>query len=153
MLKEMNILQASNEVLHAYLQVNHKITEEMRGHFGKSNLTFPQTLVLTLLDSDGPMPISALARATGSANSTISGIVDRLEHSGLVRRVRSEQDRRVIFVEVTEQYHENREQLGSFAIQRFDHAVNSMDEEQVRAVLNGLSILSQALDNQKEIDN
>lgn len=142
-------MQASNEVLHAYLQVNQKITEEMRGHFGKSNLTFPQTLVLALLDSDGPMPISSLAKATGSANSTVSGIVDRLERSGLVRRVRSEQDRRVIFVEVTEQYHQCREELGSFAIQRFHDAVDAMEDDQVRAVLNGLTILAQALDNHK----
>ncbi len=145
-------MQASNEVLHAYLQVSHKITEEMRGHFGKSTLTYPQTLVLALLDCDGPMPISSLARAAGSANSTVSGIVDRLENAGLVRRVRSEQDRRVIFVEVTERYHEGRDQAGSFAMQRFDRAVNSMDEEQLRAVLNGLSILSRALEEQKEKD-
>lgn len=140
-------MQASNEVLHAYLQVSQKITEEMRGHFGKCNLTFPQTLVLALLDNDGPMPISMLAKATGSANSTVSGIVDRLERSGLVRRVRSGQDRRVIFVEVTEQYHENREELGSYTTRRFDDAVNAMDEDQVRAVLNGLNILAQALEN------
>lgn len=139
-------LQASNEVLHAYLQVHHRISEEMRGHFGKSNLTFPQTLVLALLDNDGPMPISALARATGSANSTVSGIVDRLEKVGLLRRVRSEQDRRVIFVEVTEQYHAAREELNCYAIQRFNDAVNGLDDEQVRKVLDGLSILSQALE-------
>ena len=43
------------------------------------------------------MPISALAEAAGSANSTISGVVDRLEKMGLVQRVRSDSDRRVIY--------------------------------------------------------
>ena len=32
------------------------------------------------------MPISALAERTGSANSTVSGIVDRLEKLELARR-------------------------------------------------------------------
>lgn len=141
-------MQASNEVLHAYLQVSHQISEEMRGHFGKSNLTFPQALALTLLDNDGPMPISALAKAAGSANSTISGVVDRLEKMGLIRRVRSEQDRRVIFVEVTEQYHASKEELGSYAVRRFHEAVNALDEEEVRAILNGLALLSRALDQE-----
>lgn len=122
----------------------------MRGHFGKSTLTFPQMLVLVLLDSDGPMPISALARATGSANSTISGVVDRLERAGLLRRVRSEQDRRVIFVEVTEQYHTVRDQVDSYAARRFHEAVNALDEEQLRTVLSGLSILNQALGGETE---
>ena len=58
-------------------------------------LTFPQALVLTVLGEDGPVPISALAERTGSANSTVSGIVDRLEKAGLARRQRSsETDRR-----------------------------------------------------------
>ncbi|MCD7838594.1 MAG: MarR family transcriptional regulator, partial [Clostridiales bacterium] len=103
-------MQAANEVLHAYLQVNRRISEELRGHFGKQNLTFPQTLVLTLLDSDGPMPISTLAKATGSANSTISGVVDRLENAGRLRRVRAEQDRRGSFVEGSDKYRELQEE-------------------------------------------
>ena len=53
---------------------------------------------------DGPVPISALAERTGSANSTVSGIVDRLEKLGLARRQRSETDRRVIYVCATEKY-------------------------------------------------
>ena len=48
------------------------------------------------------MPISQLAQCTGSANSTVSGIVDRLERMGLVKRVRCEQDRRVIYVALTD---------------------------------------------------
>ena len=50
------------------------------------------------------MPISQLARYIGSANSTVSGIVDRLEKMGLVERIRSEEDRRVIYVCLTEKY-------------------------------------------------
>lgn len=143
-------MQAANEVLHAYLQVSRRISEELRGHFGKLNLTFPQTLVLTLLDSDGPMPISALAKATGSANSTISGVVDRLERSGLLRRVRSEQDRRVIFVEVTEKYRAIQEESKNYALSRFSDSINSLSEEELNQVLNGLLLLQGALEQAKQ---
>lgn len=50
------------------------------------------------------MPISRLAQQIGSANSTVSGIVDRLEKLKLVERVRSEEDRRVIYVALTDEY-------------------------------------------------
>jgi len=50
------------------------------------------------------MPISRLAQYIGSANSTVSGIVDRLEKLKLVERVRSEEDRRVIYVALTDEY-------------------------------------------------
>ena len=53
------------------------MSQQFRSHFGRLNLTFPQALVLTVLGEDGPLPISALAERTGSANSTVSGIVER----------------------------------------------------------------------------
>ena len=91
-------MSTSNDILHEYLQVSRHITEKFRVYYGKLNLTYPQSIVLAILEADGPMPISTLAEAAGSANSTISGVVDRLEKMGLVQRVRSDSDRRVIYV-------------------------------------------------------
>ena len=67
-----------DQILMHYLQVSQHMSQQFRNHFGKLNLTFPQALALNILGSEGPMPISRLAERTGSANSTISGIVDRL---------------------------------------------------------------------------
>ena len=61
----------------SYLRVTQHMSQQFRSHFGRLDLTFPQALVLTVLGEDGPVPISALAERTGSANSTVSGIVDR----------------------------------------------------------------------------
>ena len=69
-------MNRSNEILHAYLQVSRHISEKFRIYYGKLNLTYPQSIVLAILEADGPMPISALAEAAGSANSTISGVVE-----------------------------------------------------------------------------
>lgn len=143
-------MEKSKEILHAYLQVSRHITEELRGHFGKMNLTFPQTLVLTLLDSDGPMPISSLAKATGSANSTISGVIDRLERAGLVRRVRSEQDRRVIYVEVTEKYSAIQNENKNHAIARFSESISSLNEEEMDQIVAALNLLRDAMEESED---
>ena len=76
-------MQTAKQILHGYLRLYRSISEEYRGQFGTVTLTFPQTLVLSLLSAEGPMPISELAKATGSANSTISGVLDRLEQMEL----------------------------------------------------------------------
>ena len=107
----MQNMQSAKEILHTYLRIYRSISEEYRGRFGNINLTFPQTLVLSLLSSEGSMPISELARATGSANSTISGVLDRLEQMDLIQRVRSEKDRRVVYVTLTPHFDEVREEL------------------------------------------
>ena len=72
-------MQTAKQILHGYLRLYRSISEEYRGQFGTVTLTFPQTLVLSLLSAEGPMPISELAKATGSANSTISGVLMVIE--------------------------------------------------------------------------
>ena len=96
----------------SYLRVTQHMSQQFRSHFGRLDLTFPQALVLTVLGEDGPVPISALAERTGSANSTVSGIVDRLEKLGLARRQRSETDRRVSYVCATEKSNAQRYEPG-----------------------------------------
>ena len=102
-------MNGSTDVLMTYLRVSQHMSRLFRIHFGRLQLTFPQALVLNVLGEEGPMPISTLAERTGSANSTVSGIVDRLEKLELARRVRSGEDRRVIYVAVTSKYQSLRE--------------------------------------------
>lgn len=97
-------MEQAKQLLGSYLRVTQHMSRQFRSYFSQLDLTFPQALVLTVLGEEGAMPISRLARQTGSANSTVSGIVDRLEKLKLVERVRSEEDRRVIYVALTERY-------------------------------------------------
>jgi DNA-binding MarR family transcriptional regulator len=61
-----------------------------------------QSMALSTLKPGEPMPMSALAEAMHSDNSSITGVVDRLETAGLVERRPSERDRRVKAVVLTE---------------------------------------------------
>jgi len=139
----------SNEILHAYLQVSRHISEKFRIYYGKLNLTYPQSIVLAILEADGPMPISALAEAAGSANSTISGVVDRLEKMELVQRTRSDSDRRVIYVSTTEQFREHFAKFKATACDRFSAALNTLSPQDAQAVERGLMLLDQALQSEE----
>ena len=77
------------DIFTSYLRLSQHMSQLFRAHFGRLDLTFPQALVLTALGDGDPVPISTLAERTGSANSTVSGIVDRLEKLGLAKRERS----------------------------------------------------------------
>lgn len=91
------------------------------------------------------MPISLLAERTGSANSTVSGIVDRLEKLGLARRERSEQDRRVILVAATEQYETLRQKATADVGGYFDSVMATMSTEDQALVAQALGKLDEAL--------
>ena len=65
-------------------------------------LTPPQAHTLMWLGEDGALTMGVLARRAGITEKTITGVVDRLEASGLLERVRSEEDRRAVSVRLTE---------------------------------------------------
>lgn len=46
----------------------------------------------------GPLTVSQLARVAGMSASGITGIVDRLDHAGLIRRTRHPLDRRIVLL-------------------------------------------------------
>ncbi len=116
-----------------------------RHHFGKWDITFPQALALSVLGQEGSMPISKLAEKTGSANSTISGIVDRLEALGLVRRSRSELDHRVIYVDVTDKYQKVYSAANVSVEEYFSALLGTLEPEELAQVSQGLALLDKAL--------
>ena len=62
-----------------------------------------QMWALTALEPGRPKPMSELAHTLRCDNSNVTGIVDRLEERGLVRRDAAEGDRRVKLLVLTEE--------------------------------------------------
>lgn len=129
-----------------YLRVSQHLSQQFRTHLGKLELTFPQALALSTLNDQGPMPISKLAELTGSANSTISGVVDRLERLELAKRKRSELDRRVIYVEATEKYRRLQDRAEAGVNEYFDQLLAAqLTDGERKTVAEGLQLLDKAL--------
>ncbi|WP_093605465.1 MarR family winged helix-turn-helix transcriptional regulator [Lentzea waywayandensis] len=51
--------------------------------------------------AEGPLTAGRLAELSGLSTGAVTGVIDRLEHAGFVRRVRDPHDRRKVLVEVT----------------------------------------------------
>lgn len=59
--------------------------------------------VLDVLGTRGPLSAGQLANAVRLTTGAVTGVLDRLEAAGLVRRVRDAEDRRRVIVEVTDE--------------------------------------------------
>ncbi|MDD2732923.1 MAG: MarR family transcriptional regulator [Desulfuromonadaceae bacterium] len=79
------------------------LTEQSRKIEHKTNLTGPQLWVIKILKEKSPMKVSDLARRMYLHPATMVGLLDRLEAKGLLKRTRSENDRRVVFIDLTVQ--------------------------------------------------
>lgn len=66
------------------------------------DLTPPQMHCVMWLGLEGALPSRLLAERIGCGQPTVTGIVDRLEKSGLVARERGTDDRRVVRVTLTD---------------------------------------------------
>jgi DNA-binding MarR family transcriptional regulator len=75
---------------------------------------------LDILQLEGRVTAGRLAEATGLTTGAITGVVDRLEKAGLVRRERDETDRRKVFVVINPA---NVAEIGKFyeSMQRMMH--------------------------------
>lgn len=65
------------------------------------DLSSAQWHVLHLIEPDQPLPMGRLADTLACDASNVTGLVDRLETRGLVRRQASRHDRRVKVIELT----------------------------------------------------
>ena len=133
------------DIFTSYLRLSQHMSQLFRAHFGRLDLTFPQALVLTALGDGDPVPISTLAERTGSANSTVSGIVDRLEKLGLAKRERSELDRRVIYVSATQRYAELKQKTSNDVGGYFDSLLHDVYGEDQNLIATALGKLDAAL--------
>jgi DNA-binding MarR family transcriptional regulator len=69
----------------------------------ETGLTGPQLWAIKIVAEAAPIKVSVLARRMYLHPATVVGILDRLEGRGLVTRSRSNADRRVVEIELTEQ--------------------------------------------------
>jgi DNA-binding MarR family transcriptional regulator len=66
-----------------------------------SGLSSSQAHILDILQCNGPQKVSDLAEALDITLSGVTGLSDRLLTAGFAKRERSEQDRRIVFLEIT----------------------------------------------------
>ncbi len=67
-----------------------------------TGLTAPQLLLLQAIGNHEDAAIGELAKVINLSQATVTIIVDRLESRGLVFRQRSEQDKRKVFIRLTD---------------------------------------------------
>lgn len=87
--------------------------------FREYDLTSSQYNILRILRGEGkPLPILEIAHRTVTVVPGITGLIDRLEKAGFVERKRCENDRRVIYVALSD--------LGSKTLFKLDQPLLEM---------------------------
>ena len=93
--------------------------------------------VLELLGNDGPQMMRALAGHLSLAVNSVTTIADGLAHKELIRRQRSDEDRRVVRVELTQSGRETAAALAASKLELFRSMLSplTIDEQEILLVL------------------
>lgn len=80
----------------------HILVTLMTHELGKCGITLPQAFLLETI-CEKPRTIGEISELIDLSYSTVSGIADRLERQGIITRYRDKEDRRVVWVSLSEE--------------------------------------------------
>ncbi len=92
---------AISEIIDNLRRVFQVVNEQSKKAEHHTGLTGPQLWAIKTIAQGAPIMVSEIAARMHLHPATVVGILDRLETRGLVQRVRSKEDRRVVRVELT----------------------------------------------------
>ncbi|MCL5115744.1 MAG: MarR family transcriptional regulator [Firmicutes bacterium] len=98
-------------------------------------LTFGQFAVLRMLFHQGPMAMGAIAENLSISLAGATGIIDRLVNQGVVERTRSREDRRVVWVDLSEEGRERMKRLQDERHQQMRDLLKPLEADELELLL------------------
>jgi DNA-binding MarR family transcriptional regulator len=123
--------QVLEAILYLYTE-SRRITKELAR---RADLTGPQLTVVKLLEAFGDLSLSELSEKIRAQNSTVTGIIDRMEREGLVTRERSKEDRRVVYIKLTAKGRDLARDIPVEPMEVFKGALESLSAQEMRDLM------------------
>lgn len=123
--------QVLEAILYLYTE-SRRITKELAK---RADLTGPQLTVVKLLEAFGDLSLSELSDKIRAQNSTVTGIIDRMERENLVLRERSKEDRRVVYIKLTTKGRELAGEIPVEPMEVFKSALETLSSQEMKDLL------------------
>jgi DNA-binding MarR family transcriptional regulator len=131
----------ADEVLRAIRRILRKTSEHSRHLLRVAGLTVPQLLCLRAIaeaKASAEVTVGTVSHAVQLAPATVSRILDRLEDAGLVVRERGSQDRRKVFLSLTDLGRQQIDQLPTPLQEQFVNRVLALAPQKQKQLLGSL---------------
>jgi len=110
-----------------------------------SGFTLPQLSVISILEKHGEQKVSELSLKMRLSDSTVSGILDRLEQKDIIKRERTKDDRRVVKISLTGKSQKFCKDFRRKKEKYFTQLLKNLSEQEIKDIIKGLEILNHAL--------
>jgi DNA-binding MarR family transcriptional regulator len=128
-------------------QIAHELDKHSKYLQEHYSVTVPQVITLREIYEHGPVSFSELTEIVSLNNSTVTGIVDRLERQDLVQRTRTSRDRRRIDLVITDAGLEFVQRIPPPIQRGLIQGLENMSEEQVKTILWAIDTILELLES------
>ncbi len=135
----------TDQVLLAIRQITQAIDLHSRYLAKHHGLTGPQLIILKQIGKTGEMTVSEVAKAISLSQSTVTGILARLEKRGMIVRRKSEADRRAVKVDLTPECRQFLSAAPPPLQEKFLVGFNNLDSWEQLMILSALQRLVQLM--------
>lgn len=124
---------------------------KLNARLAQEGITFPQYSVILALGRHGPMQMNRLGEFMLVAPANVTGLIDRMERKGYVRRRRDPEDRRLYVVELTDLGAKIFRSISSRFRQYARGLSSSLTDEELKSALEALRKVRDAVEGETGI--
>lgn len=147
----MDNMDKGMEIARLLREVNCVLKQSMSKRFENIGITMPQGMLIGILSRSGQrMKISELSQKLNLSDGTVSGIIDRLEKQGIVERIRSEEDKRVVYVSLSKNTKKIHHDFHLKTEETVESLLGGGTPEDIDKILEGLNILKKLVISERE---
>ncbi|WP_050184110.1 MarR family winged helix-turn-helix transcriptional regulator [Domibacillus robiginosus] len=142
----------NNEILASFWRINKAINKLIKQDADRLGITVVQLKAIYIINLNPNISLGELAEKMMLTNSTVSGVIERLVHSGLAERIVPPEDRRSVFIDLTDKGRTMVEQIVS-SESRLVKKLNEileMPEEEISYLLRLHQIVLTKLSSEEE---
>jgi len=143
-------LNESIEVARLFQEVMQLFKHNMHKVLCDTGISAPQGMVLGLLAKKKKLKITELSNELSLSNSTVSGIIDRLEKQEMVVRERSDEDKRVVYVSISPNFMDMHKNFHKQFEKNLADIMSKGNTEELHKIFEGLDTLKKLLIDQQK---
>ncbi|EHI99880.1 transcriptional regulator, MarR family [Clostridium sp. DL-VIII] len=146
----MESINESIEVARLFQEVMGLFRNNMKKIIKGTGMSMPQGMIMGLLAHNKKMKVTELSNHLHLSNSTVSGLIDKLEAQEMVIRERSEEDKRVVYVSISPKSEELYKNFHKKIEKNIENILSKGNTEELNKIFEGLYILKKLLNEQEK---
>lgn len=144
-------MKDSTKIMELLKEVNTLMDKGLKNYFSNCGVTVTQLGIINILGKSQMVKLSDLSEELKITPAAVSLIVNRLESQGLIERVRSETDKRVVYAKLSDEFKATHGELDNNINGFLALLLHTKNKDEIQKIFDGLELLKNLLESSESI--